>query len=118
VLKRFSLLDSFSGMFGDLFGFKSKQNPSVQETDEFFRIFADMPGMEIEVNLDGDTLTMSGRRELRSGADERKYAYKLASSLDKDKISATYTDGVLAVTIPKRPPPEQPEPRTIKVEVK
>ena len=89
----------------------------------------ELPGMrkeDIEISLHDGTLTISGER--RVGAFERRNAPNAASvSLENsvaafrcrresmpDKVSATYKDGILTVTLPKA---EEAKPKQIKVNV-
>jgi HSP20 family protein len=99
----------------------------VQETDRF-RVRADLPGMkreDIEVTINGDTLTISGEKKQESEAKkegvyraERYYgkfsrSLTLPSSVDASKIEATYRDGVLDISVPKS---EAAQARSIKIQ--
>lgn len=76
---------------------------------------ADLPGLkpdDVNVSVDNDVLTISGerkqeQREEREGyfRSERSYgtfhrAFTLPDAADEDKISASFKDGVLEITIP------------------
>lgn len=91
---------------------------------------ADVPGMkpeEIEVTLEGDLLTVKGRREEEKEVKEENYyasersfgefsrTVRLPEGADVDAIEATCSDGVLEVTIPR---PGVPEAKSVKVQVK
>ena len=111
-------------------GTMSAWNPAIdilQEGDRYL-VRADLPGMkkdEIEVTLDGDTLTISGEKkrenETRDDSSYRSERYYgkfsrslvLSSTVDANKIEAAYTDGVLSVTIPKS---EEARPKQIKIQ--
>jgi HSP20 family protein len=99
----------------------------VQEGDHFV-VKADLPGMkkdDIEITLNGDTLTISGekKREDETKSDgcyrrERYYgkfsrSLVLPSSIDTSRIEATYKDGVLSLTVPKS---EEARPKQIKIQ--
>jgi HSP20 family protein len=91
----------------------------IRETKDAFLLQADLPGVkqdDVEIDLTGNRLTISGRREQeqerREG--ERFYAYErtfgsfhrsvtLPEGVDPDRIQAELKDGVLRVEIPKRP---------------
>jgi HSP20 family protein len=88
----------------------------VYEKDDNIIIKADLPGVDkknINVDLNGRVLTLSGERAEEKEANEdkcyrkeRSYGkfvrtFKLATDVQPDKINATYKDGVLHVTIPK-----------------
>ena len=82
---------------------------------------------DISVSLSDDTLTISGkkseekevkkenyyRKEIRSGGFSRSFT--LPARVDKDKVKATYKDGVLQLTLPKAPEEKEKE---IKIEIK
>ncbi len=99
----------------------------ITEEPDRFVLFADIPGVEpeqIEVQMDKGILTVKGERvqeskvgsesfsriERRHGSFHRRFA--LPDSADPDRISATGCNGVLQITIPKRP---ETTPRRIQV---
>lgn len=99
----------------------------ITEEPDRFVLFADIPGVEpeqIEVQMDKGILTIKGERrkeskvetesfsriERRHGSFHRRFA--LPDSADPDQISATGCNGVLQITIPKRP---ETTPRRIQV---
>ena len=129
--------NEMSRMFGFPFGrgdadgfFGSLWSPAVdivQEGDHFL-VRADLPGMkkdEIEITLNGDTLTISGEKKRESEAKDdgyyrsERYYGKFSRSLvrpstvDANKIEASYKDGVLSLTIPKS---EEARPKQIKIQ--
>jgi HSP20 family protein len=86
------------------------------ETDDEFRLHLDVPGMtkeDITINLQNNTLTVSGeRRSTRKneGDDyvrvERSFGnfhrtFTLPNSVDAEGIEAEYDNGVLTITVPK-----------------
>ena len=90
---------------------------------------AEIPGVEqkdIEVQLDGNVLTLKGERKLEHQEDRNNYyrmerysgtfarSFTLPETVDRDKIKADYKDGILTVTIPQRP---ELKPREIPVAV-
>jgi HSP20 family protein len=94
--------------------------------DDHYVLTADLPGVDpgsVDVNVDNGTLTISAHRTARSDesvhwlASERffgKYRRQLSlgEGIDAAKISATYENGVLTVTIPLS---EKAKPRRIDV---
>jgi len=75
-------------------------------------IRADVPGFEekdLEVNLDGDVLTIKAEKkqegEAREGRSYRSYSrtVTLPPALDNDKAQATCHNGVLELRIPRSP---------------
>ncbi|MCO4761914.1 MAG: Hsp20/alpha crystallin family protein [Myxococcales bacterium] len=100
----------------------------VFETEAAFAIDLDLPGIKretvhIEV-LDG-VLHVRGERSRRKRDEEAGYhrterrfgaferAFRLPKNVDGEAISARSTDGVLTITLPKKP---EPQPRRIQIE--
>lgn len=112
-----SLFDQFFSRSGDE-GPPAMWAPQTDlaETDDDFRLRVDVPGMskeDIDVNLQGGTLTVSGERtseQTDEGEDyvrvERAFgsfhrSFSLPDAVDEDNIKATYEDGVLSIIVPK-----------------
>ncbi len=102
----------------------------LSETDESVVARAALPGVnpdEVEVSVNDDLLTIKGEtkeekkderehyvhRELTYGAFSR--TVQLPASVDSEKATAEYEDGVLTITLPKV---EGDRARTIKVQSK
>jgi len=100
----------------------------VKEEQERFVIFADLPGVEpgsIEVNMDKGLLSIRGERRAEERSEGERYSrverahgvfyrrFALPESANPDGISATGRNGVLEITIPKRP---ESTPRRINVQ--
>ncbi|HKQ61038.1 MAG TPA: Hsp20/alpha crystallin family protein [Candidatus Polarisedimenticolaceae bacterium] len=94
----------------------------VFETGEALVVYVELPGLEqaeIGLRLEADELVVEGERKLeREGAGERfhrversggRFArrFRLPSSVDRERITATYKDGVLRVVVPTRGGGEQ-----------
>ena len=88
----------------------------IYEDKDKYIAKAHLPGMrpeDIELSLEGSTLTISGERkreeEKREGESYRSEVYfgrfqrsvTLPARVDANKIQATYQNGVLTVTVPK-----------------
>jgi HSP20 family protein len=121
----------FESTFGSNFralGTLSRWTPAVdvhQDKDQF-TVAAELPGLkkeEIEISLDGDTVTISGerkgpqkegdqgfRKERFFGRFQRSLTFP--SAVDIQKVKATYKDGILEVVLPKA---EEAKPRQIEV---
>ena len=99
----------------------------IKEEADRFLLFADLPGVDpqdIEVQMDKGMLTIKGERreerasetesysriERRHGVFHRRFA--LPDSADPERISASGHNGVLTISIPKRP---ETTPRRIQV---
>ena len=100
---------------------------TVAERMELLRaVTADLPGVDpgsVDVSVDNGTLTLTAHRSARSEdsvqwlASERFFGtYRrqlaLGEGIDSTKISATYENGVLTVTIPLA---ERAKPRRVEV---
>jgi len=128
----------FRGLTDRLFGNRSmgRLRPSSQDAlwlpaidvskrDDQVVVHAELPGLnskDVNVEVDNGTLTISGERTQSSGDQyhsERSYgsfyrAIPLPENVDPDQIKATFTNGVLEVTMPA-PKMEQPGRRKIEV---
>lgn len=102
----------------------------IEETDNEYIIRAELPGMkkeDIKINLQDNTLVISGERKRSFEEKGRTYhrvemAYgrferviPLPAEVDVNKVKATYKDGILTVTLPKK---EEAKPKEIEIEVK
>ncbi|EHA8592065.1 17.1 kDa class II heat shock protein [Cocos nucifera] len=92
----------------------------------------DMPGVkseEIKVQVEDDRLLVVSGERKRPEDKEGKYLrmerrigkfmrkFPLPEYANLDAISAVSQDGVLAITVEKKPPPEPKKPKTIDVKV-
>jgi HSP20 family protein len=88
----------------------------LSETDDAFRIRLDVPGMtkdDIAINLQNNTLTVSGERSSERQEDGEEYVrverafgnfhrtFTLPDAVDPDRVEATYDEGVLTINVPK-----------------
>ena len=102
----------------------------VSETKDAIVLQAELPGLkknEIDIQLTGDTLTLSGERKLEQNQRgeqfhrvERQYGrwqrqFQIEVPIDAGQVSASYTDGVLTVRLPKQ---ESVKPRQIEIQTK
>jgi HSP20 family protein len=98
-----------------------------QNNDNLVAI-VELPGMrkeDIEISLHDGTLTISGKRETSATNGENaerterfsgkfRRSIALPARVDAGKVSATYKNGILTVTLPKA---EEAKPKQIKVNV-
>lgn len=93
----------------------------VAEDEQKFELYADLPGVkqeDLDIQVEKDVLTIRGERKLErrgeraAGAFSR--AFTLPKHVDAEKIAASLKDGVLTLTLPKRP---EAQPRQIKVAI-
>jgi len=88
----------------------------LSETDDAFRIRLDVPGTtkdDIAINLQNNTLTVSGERSGERQEDGEEYVrverafgnfhrtFTLPDAVDPDRVEATYDEGVLTINVPK-----------------
>jgi HSP20 family protein len=114
--------------FGVPAGIALNPEVDVSDGDGKFVLKADLPGLEeadVEVEVDGDVLTISGhksettedkendycRRERRFGSFRR--AFRLPEGVVGDKAKASFDKGVLNVTVPKQGNPKKSKGRKI-----
>ena len=110
----------------------SRQGPRVMPIDlhrdgDHYVLSADLPGVDpgsIDVDVDGQLLTIRAERTLRSDSDVQWLAHErpsgsflrqltLGDGLDTASISAHYDNGVLSVVIPVS---ERAKPRKVEVQ--
>ncbi len=101
----------------------------VSETEDAIIVKADLPGVkpeDIEINIVDNVLTIRG--EKKREAEEKKEnfyrverfygsfmrAIQIPTEVEVDKVKAQYKDGVLKITLPKKPEEKK---KVIKVEV-
>jgi HSP20 family protein len=102
----------------------------IVETKDDLVIKAELPGLEqkdVNVEIENGVLTIKGERKAETEAVEKGYrriersygsffrSFTLPPNVEAEKISATFTNGLLEVHMPKK---EGAKPRSIKVEVK
>ena len=85
----------------------------VFEGPEGFRLVLDVPGVPraaLEVSVEDRKLTVSGRRAKTSTG--WRHAFTLPDVVDAERIGADLADGVLTLTLPRRP---EASPRKIEI---
>lgn len=90
----------------------------VKETKEAFLIRADLPGVkeaDLDLKLENDRLVVSGKRESEAVQNTETYhtfersfgtftrTFVLGDGVNGDAVTAELKDGVLSLTLPKRP---------------
>ena len=90
----------------------------IVEREKAFHLFLEIPGVtkeNVELQLEKQTLTITGRLEqpkhgkaLRSEYREGNYerGFTLSEGIDKTEITAELKDGLLEITLPKKPEAE------------
>jgi len=122
-----SLFDSFMGglpAFTDMLGTGAGRSVplaahmDVRETDKEIVVEAELPGIDdkdISLSLQDGILTIKGEKKLERDEEkenyrmmERRYgsfqrSVRLPDTVDEDKVEASFNNGVLKVSLPKRP---------------
>lgn len=119
------LQNTFNNMFDDDFwGMRAgASTPSVpvniRETDKSFEVELAAPGLKKEdfkININRDVLSVSFERKEENKEENKdegwlkrefytqsfSRSFNLDDTIDANKISAAYTDGVLHLTLPKK----------------
>ena len=124
-----SLLDDF---FTDSFFNTGVNYPkvNVKEEETQYIVEAELPGLtekDIDVKVENDLLTISSKKSEESGEEKDTYiikerkttafsrAFTLPDNVDKEKIEAHYSNGLLTLTISKS---KQAAPKEIEIKAK
>lgn len=126
-----TMRDEFDRLFDQLrstgvFGpaprvFETMWSPSTDfsENEKEFIVRVEAPGVpkeDFEVNLEGQTLTISGRREFEKEEKTEEYFWRereagkfvrtlqLPTPIDRSKVTAVYQDGIMTIRLPKTEP--------------
>jgi HSP20 family protein len=101
----------------------------VFETDKAYVLKAELPGIEekdVHVNVEGNILTLTGERKHEEEVKKEHYhrtesfygtfsrSFVLPDSVDREKIKATFKQGIMKLEMPKK---EEVKPKEIKIEV-
>lgn len=89
-------------------------NVEVSEDEKEVRVMAEVPGLEekdIEVLLEDGVLTLRGEKKSETEDKDRQFSERyygrferrlaLGREVEEDKVTATFKNGVLVVTLPK-----------------
>jgi HSP20 family protein len=101
----------------------------MSEDDKSYKISAELPGLDakdVDVSVSGDMLVLKGEKRQESEQKDKNYhfseraygsfqrAFELPASVDRDKVSADFSKGVLTINLPKTPE-AQGQPKKIDV---
>jgi HSP20 family protein len=99
----------------------------ISEDQDKIRLTTELPGVredQVSIQMEGGVLTIRGERKFedeKQGRNfhrvERSYgqfvrSFTLPNNVDREKIRATFSDGILEIEIPKS---EEARPRQIKI---
>ena len=126
-------IERLNRMFDTMFGgepLNGAFSPAVdiyENAQQDVVIKAELPGFkreQIKVTFEHNTLSIEGTREFDAEVDREKFhrverhygtfrrTFTLPSTVESGKADASYQDGVLTITLPKR---EESKPRQIQV---
>ncbi len=101
---------------------------NIEEDADNYFVSAELPGMspeDITIETLDRTLTVAGARKIEDEGENVSYhrrereagtfrrSYEFASALDSDKVTASYKNGILSITLGKA---EEAKPRQITVQ--
>ena len=132
------MFDNFSKSVFDVpslnreMGFAKSITPKIDvvETEKEIKVTAELPGMEekdIEVNFSRDMLVIKGEKKAEKEEKKEDYyfmersygsfhrAIPVSAGVDREKVEASFKNGVLKVTLPKT---EEAQKETKKIEIK
>jgi len=123
-----TLREKMNRLFEDTFAARGEEKdlmastwtPSVDiyETENDVVLTAEIPGIEdkdIEIKIEDSTLSIKGERKLEKETKEENYhrieraygtfyrSFTIPHNVDQDKIQAEHENGVLKITMPRKP---------------
>ncbi|MGQ9672923.1 MAG: Hsp20/alpha crystallin family protein [Candidatus Aminicenantales bacterium] len=133
-----TLRDRMNRLFEDVFTsargeekelISSSWTPAVDiyEDENQLVLMAEVPGIDekdIEIKLEDNTLSIQGERKIEKETKEENYhrieraygsfyrSFTLPNYIDQEKIQAEHENGILKITMPKRP---ELKPRKVKI---
>lgn len=131
----FDVNEPMSRMLEEFFGGEHEggmywgPNVDIVENQDNYEIHAELPGVrqeDVKLTLNNNVLTLTGekKQEVKEDRDnvlrlERSYgrferSFSLPTTVQSDKVRATYNDGVLKIILPKA---EQAKARQINIDV-
>lgn len=99
----------------------------IYEDENQLVLTAEIPGIsekDVEIKVEDNTLSIHGERKLEKETKEENYhrieraygsffrSFTLPNHIDQDKIQAEHENGVLKITMPKKP---ELQPRKVKI---
>ena len=131
----FRLHDDMNRLFHDTFrdlglsagGGAAWPQIEVKETDDGYRLTAELPGMsekDVELSLDSGVLTLRGEKKAETSDQSRGYSERYygaferrirVGEVDQAKVNASFDRGVLTVDLP-RPPEAQAHAKRIPIQ--
>jgi len=132
-------LTSFADRFNRAFGAPNRERDEemslgawmppvdISEEEDKIRLTAELPGVredQVSIQMEGGVLTIRGERKFEDEKQGRNFhrveraygqfvrSFTLPNNVDREKIRASFSDGLLEIEIPKS---EEARPRQIKI---
>lgn len=114
------LREQMDGILGSMFtGGPGEWSPPIdlEERDNELVLTAELPGLnpeDIDVEIEGNTLTLRGEKRAEKEQQEGEHHYyerqygtfvrrlSLPESVDSDRATARFDNGILRITLPRR----------------
>lgn len=108
-------MPDFSDLFGEWPSLSRQSMMNMKETESGYCLSADMPGIpqeNIDINISGNMLTIRAENKSEEGDEKSEQGFTrqyrqfqqsltLPTSVEAEKIEASYENGVLEIFIPK-----------------
>jgi HSP20 family protein len=108
------------GALGEALDKETNWSPAldISENDEQVQVRLEVPGInpeQIDISIDGNDLVITGEKKETFEKSEKGFFHKesrygkftrkvmLPEGIDGEKVNANYTNGVLAIALPKTP---------------
>lgn len=114
----FRELDNLERSFFNNSNVVSAFRTDVTDTGDAFKLEAELPGFkkeDIKIDIENDCLTISAERKINNDEEDKKQNFVKrerfygsfsrsfdVTGIDTDAIDASYTDGILTLTLPKK----------------
>ncbi|MGB8490429.1 MAG: Hsp20/alpha crystallin family protein [Bacteroidales bacterium] len=132
TFRPFHMMDLFDDDFVPMFSGRTTSMPAVniREDDQKFMLDLAVPGMDkkdLKIDLNKDLLTIASEnknesQESKDGYQRKEFSYsafcrsfQLPENITRDKIEASYKNGILSITVPKAVEEKNKISRTVEI---
>jgi len=127
-----TFLDDFFSNINEVIGsdvVNHRPSVNVIESKDAYTLSLAAPGLvkeDFDLNVEKNLLTISAEKEMETTEDEKftrrefgfnkfTHSFRLPKTVEIENIAATYENGVLNVTLPKKEEAKEQPPRKIKI---